>query len=183
MTATGGQSAGLARRLGASVYEALMLTALLLGLSFALLPFLTPAPGSERDLAHAGGGSRPHYLITPGARAWSATVLFGTCAAYCVGLWSGGRRTLPMKTWQLRLETCAGLAVAPRRALVRFLACWVGPALALTADIALQPAGGGRWALALLPVNYAWALVDPQRQFLQDRLARTRLTVDAARRG
>ena len=34
-----------------------------------------------------------------------------------------------------------------------------------------------RRALALLAVNYAWALVDRDRQYLQDRIAGTRLFV------
>ncbi len=175
MTAAGGQPAGLARRLGASVYEALVLTALLFAVGFALLPVVTPTQPVAR--AARAIPAPALYLPKPAARAWSGVALFAAWGAYCIGLWSGGRRTLPMATWCLALRTAAGERVAPRRAALRFLACWLGPALALAAWVALQPWGLGRWAPALLAVNYAWALGDPDRQFLQDRIAGTRLLV------
>jgi hypothetical protein len=157
-----------------------VLTALLLAIGFALLPLVTPAapadPGPAATLPPA------HYLLTPAARAWSGAVLLAACGAYCIGLWSGGRRTLPMATWRLALRTAAGGEVPLRTAGLRFLACGIGPALSLAASIPLQPAGFGRWALGLLAVNYAWALVDPERQYLQDRIAGTRLVLRAAPR-
>ncbi len=155
-----------------------MLAALLLGLSFVLLPLVTPSalpPGGA-----AADGPPGLYLPSPGARGWSGAVLFAACGAYCIGLWSGGRRTLPMKTWRLTLATATGHAVTSRRAAWRFVAWWIGPALALAVYMALQPLGFGRWALPLLAVNYAWALFDRERQFLHDRLAGTRLIVPAA---
>ena len=153
------------------------MTALLLAVGFALLPLVTPATPADR------AATATHYLPTPGARAWSGGVLLAACAVYCIGQWSNGRRTLPMATWGLALRTATGGRVSPRRASLRFLACGIGPALALAAAVALQPAGWGSWALPLLAVNYAWALFDPDRQFLQDRIAGTRLTVRAAPRG
>ncbi len=170
----GAESAGLARRLGASAYEALLLFALLLGLGFVLLPLVTPA---------SAGASRTLYLPSPAARAWSGALLWLACGAYCVGLWSGGRRTLPMQTWRLELKTTAGLPVSLPRALLRFLACSIGPLSALFAYAALQPEGLGRFALPLAAVNYLWALLDPARAFLQDRIAGTRLDLRLARRG
>lgn len=173
----GGEPAGLARRLGASVYEALLLAALCLGIGFALLPVVTPLSGGVGVQAVA---SPAHYLMPPGARALSGTVLFAACGAYCVWLWSGGRRTLPMQTWRLRLRSGTGLRVAPPTALLRYVACWLGPALAVAAYGALQPTGNSRWVLILLGLNYAWAFFDRDRQFLQDRIAGTRLVVDPA---
>lgn len=84
-----------------------------------------------------------------------------------------------MKTWRLQLRTSAGFAPSPRTAAVRFLACGIGPIVSLAAYAALQPQGLGRLALPLLAVNYAWALVDRDRLFLQDRLAGTRLIIQA----
>lgn len=159
-----------------------MLTALALALSFALLPFVAPADGYRSEIPLPASDSRAHYLMAPSARTWSGAVLFGACGGYCVWLWSGGRRTLPMKTWRLGLRTSLGHAVAPSTALVRFVACGIGPALTLAAYVALQPSGHSRWALWLLSINYAWALVDPERQFLQDRIAGTRLIVETTSR-
>jgi hypothetical protein len=184
LSAEDGQPAGLARRLGATVYEALVLTALVFAVGFALLPVVTPATPAELVAPSPGATPAPAlYLPTPAARAWSGAALFAACAAYCIGLWSGGRRTLPMATWRLALRTAAGERVPPRQAAVRFLACGVGPALALAAWVALQPWGLGRWAVALLAANYVWALGDPDREFLQDRIAGTRLVLAAAPHG
>jgi len=145
-----------------------------MGLGFVLLPLVTPA-------ALAPSAGTPPSLVLPaaGARAWFGIALVAACGAYCVGLWSGGRRTLPMKTWRLQLRTAAGAAPSPTTAAVRFLACWIGPLLGLAAYAGLQPLGLGRLALPLLAANYAWALVDRERLFLQDRLAGTRLTMQA----
>lgn len=178
MTSTlGAQPAGLARRLGASVYEGLVLTALALGVGFALLPLLTPsAAGAPVQAA----SSPPLYLPSPGARVVLGTVFFAVCAAYCGGLWSGGRQTLPMRTWRLGLRTRTGVGVPLQVALTRFLACWIGPALAVAAYAALHPSGNGRWALVLLAFNYGWAFFDRDRQFLQDRVAGTRLVLSNA---
>jgi hypothetical protein len=151
-----------------------VLTALLMGIGFVLLPLVTPAA-----LAPPAGTPPSLAVPSPAARAWFGVALIAACGAYCIGLWSGGRRTLPMKTWRLQLRTAAGFAPSPRTAAVRFLACWIGPILSLAAYVALRPQGLGRLALALLAVNYAWALVDRQRLFLQDRLAGTRLIIQA----
>jgi uncharacterized RDD family membrane protein YckC len=170
-----GKPAGLARRLGASAYEALLLAALLLLVGFALLPTVTPADAVTVTTFDAGAGQPLPYLMSRPARAISGAVLFGVCGAYCIGLWSGGRRTLPMKTWRLALRSTRGAPVSAQAAILRYFACWIGPVLAIAAYLALAPFGHGRWALALVAVNYAWAFVDRDREYLQDRIARTRL--------
>jgi hypothetical protein len=171
-----GEPAGLARRLGASAYEALLLAALLLLVGFALLPIVTPTNHVTANALRDPGTGRPiPYLMSRPARAASGALLFGVCGAYCVGLWSGGRRTLPMKTWRVALRTTGGALVPPQAAMLRYFACWIGPAFALAGYLALAPLGHGRWALALVAVNYAWALVDRHTQYLQDRIAGTRL--------
>ena len=164
------KNAGLARRFAATAYEALLLAAVLLLAGFALLPFLSHTP--------AGGAAQLHAL-SPSGRAISGTVYFSVCAAYCIGLWSGGRRTLPMKTWRIALRMADGAPVSLRSATLRYLAWWIGPTLAIGAYLALRASGHGRWALVLLAFNYLWGSVDPERQWLQDRIAGTRLLNDA----
>jgi hypothetical protein len=117
--------------------------------------------------------------MSAAARRLSAAVIFAACGVYCGWLWSGKRRTLPMKTWRLALRTATGEPVGQPTAALRYLACWTGPALAIGAYAAVEPLGYSRWALLPLAFNYAWALVDRDRQFFQDRLAGTRLMVDA----
>jgi uncharacterized RDD family membrane protein YckC len=80
---------------------------------------------------------------------------FTVCGIYFIWLWRHGGQTLAMKTWRVRLVNTGGDAVSVRSALARYVLAWL-----------LIPLGGlGIW----------WALVDPDRQFLHDRLAGTRL--------
>jgi uncharacterized RDD family membrane protein YckC len=162
--------AGILRRLAASLYEALLLAALALVVGFALLPLLSAAPSLPAD-------ERALPLLKPWARALSFGCLFAVLGAYCAWGWSASRRTLPMKTWRLALEAVAGGAVGVPRAALRYVAWWIGPALAIAAYEALRPLGHGRWAVAFLALNYAWALVNSDRQFLLDRIAGTRLVI------
>jgi hypothetical protein len=159
--------ASFARRLAATVYESLILGTLALMLQFLLLPVL--------GLMGIRAASGQLALLSPAASAVSFMALFLWYGAYCVWLSSNGRRTLPMQTWRLALRTADDAQPGAGRALVRYLAWWVGPACALGAYLALRPYGHGRWALAALALNYAWAFLDADRQFLHDRIAGTRL--------
>ena len=159
-------SASLVRRFAALVYEALLLVAVIFAANFALLPLITPG--------HAG---KPTELVVPALAERVALfwLLFSILAAYFVWFWSNGRRTLAMKTWRLRLAAPDDGGVPPKTALMRYLACWIGPMLALGAYAALSRLGLGAHATWLIAFNFLWAFVDPQRQFLHDRLAGTRI--------
>ena len=159
--------AGLARRLAATLYESLLLAALAFALGFAWLPAL--------GLSAAPAATSRLVLLSPAARAASFAALVAFGAGYFVALSCGGRRTLPMQTWRLWLQTADGTAPTPARALTRYVAWWIGPACAAAAYVALRPFAQGRWALLALALNYAWAVVDRDRQFLHDRIAGTRL--------
>jgi uncharacterized RDD family membrane protein YckC len=104
----------------------------------------------------------PHILIATFAqRVASAAVLwahlFLLVLVYFVGFWSHGGQTLAMKTWRIRLVSRDGQAVGPPQALLRCLLGW----------LTLAPGG----------IGIFWALADPDRQFLHDRLAGTRLVL------
>ena len=161
------------RRLAATVYESLLLGAIVLFLGAAMVPLLTP---------RAVGFALPsHPIPSPAGRMLAFVAIVVVCGAYCVFLWSGGRRTLPMKTWRLALETPDGAIVGKARAMARYAAWWVGPALAVAAaGIALPRFDHASWALPLLAVNYGWAFLDPDRRFLHDRIAGTRLVVETS---
>lgn len=91
-------------------------------------------------------------------------------AAYFVGFWSDGRRSLPMKTLGLALQARDGATVSRARAAARFTAA-AGLAIgALAAGYFLHGA-----LYALLVVPFAWTLVDRDRRALYDVLAGTRL--------
>jgi uncharacterized RDD family membrane protein YckC len=98
--------------------------------------------------------------VTQDARAGFAHVAFQAwlivaCGGYFVYCWTKGGRTLAMKTWRLKLARPDGAAVDWRRA-------WLRYALAVP-------------GVLLLGLGYWWAFVDPDSQFLHDRLAGTRV--------
>jgi uncharacterized RDD family membrane protein YckC len=123
-------SAGLARRLAAMVYEAILLFAVAF---FAGWVFFFASGGRD---ATAGWLRYALQLFI--------LVMF---AGYFLWSWLRGGQTLAMKAWGIRL-----VDVTPAKALLRFVL-----------------------AVALLPVSIPWAFFDRDRQFLHDRLARTRL--------
>jgi len=143
-------------------------------LGFALLP-LVPATGTRGD---------PSSLrsLSLAGRVEVLTAMFAGLGAYFMWFWTGGRFTLPMGTWHMRLRTRGGDVVRWPAALLRYAACWIGPVIALTLSNAVQAHGGHRWPLGFLVLNFAWALWDRDRQFLHDRVAGTRLVLVAPAR-
>lgn len=99
------------------------------------------------------------YLVGNAETGWRHLAfqlyLLGVLFAYFSAFWLRSGQTLAMKTWRIRLVDLAGGTLSLKQAGLRF-------ALAL---IGLMLAGAGFW----------WALFDRDRQFLHDRLARTRL--------
>ena len=80
--------------------------------------------------------------------------LLFVAAIYFAWQWRRGQ-TLPMKTWQMRLVTRQGHSVTMRQAFLRYVIASAG--------------------LLLLGLGFLWALLDPEHQFLHDRLAGTRI--------
>ena len=75
--------------------------------------------------------------------------------AYFAAFWLRSGQTLAMKTWRIRLVNQAGGTISFRQAVLRFCLALLG----------LLAAGCGFW----------WAFFDRDRQFLHDKLAKTRL--------
>ena len=132
-------AASLRIRLLSLVYEALLLVALLM---VATAVFV----------AIVGDSSAPPL------RTVLQVYLIAVTGAYFVWSWSEGRRTLPMRTWRLRLVERSGKAPGVAAACVRFLVAAAG-----------APLAGLPWW---------WALLDRERLFLHDRIAGTRLARD-----
>lgn len=108
------------------------------------------------------------YPIAPPMLQVFQAYMFAVTGLYFVWCWRHGGQTLPMKTWKMRLGDSTGRPLSLGRAWWRYTLIWASllPALALYAL-------GFKWGLALLPLPLAWALIDPDGQFLYDRLART----------
>ena len=159
----------LSRRLAAVAYEALLLVALLFFATFALSAIVPPGRVD---------GSQALGLPDLTTRVLLFCALFAVAALYFVWSWTGGRRTLPMKTWRMRVVDRAGGPLTYKTALARYLAGWIGPALALATYVTMKPYGLGGVAIVPLVLNYLAAFVDPDKQFLHDRIAGTRIVQD-----
>ncbi len=157
-------NAGIGRRLGALIYEALIAAALVLVAGFALTPLMSPTASPAAGLP----------VPTGAGRLAGFALLVVALGAFYVWSWTGGRRTLPMKTWRLRLVDPPGAPPAAARAAARVAAAWIGPTIAVAAYAATH----SRLAWLVLAIGYAWSLVDPDRRFLHDRLAGTRIVRD-----
>ncbi len=155
--------ASLWRRFGAFVHELLFLVAYLfiVGLIFA------PLSGESMKVA------RPQVLTGPIA-IFQQAYLFLSIGAYFIYFWIKGRRTLAFKTWHLKLVSAEGGEVTLKQAVIRYLATWIGPALGLAMFMLIGTRGSAWWIFGVF-ANFLWALGDPARQFLHDRLAGTRV--------
>jgi uncharacterized RDD family membrane protein YckC len=141
----------LRRRLASMVYEGI----LLFGVAFIAAYLFLALTQSK------------HPIPSPMRQVFQGYMFVAT-GVYFVWCWRHGGQTLPMKTWKMRLVDRSGGIVSLARAWWRYTLIWAGlmPALVLYWV-------GFKWGLVLLPLPLAWALLDPQHQFLHDRLART----------
>ena len=111
--------------------------------------------------------------------------VFAVIGWYFVWCWHRGGQTLPMKTWKFRLTLTTGKRLTATRCWARYTLAWIGPLCGLAGYrliVFVSDYGTARFSLAaltlalpLFALNFAWALVDRDRQFLHDRLAGTRL--------
>ena len=85
--------------------------------------------------------------------------LFLVLGIYFVACWSRGGRTLPMQTWKMRVVRGDGMSVGIGQAMLRYVLAWL--------------------SLLSIGAGFLWAFFDRDRQFLHDRLAGTRIVVDA----
>lgn len=157
--------ASLWRRFGAFTHELLFLVAYLFIVS---LIFASLSGESTKSI-------RPQILTGPIAWLQQAYLVL-SIGGYFVYFWSSDRRTLAFKTWSLRLKSADGGEVTTQQAVIRFLATWIGPTLGLAMFMLIGKSGSAWWILGVF-ANFLWALVDPARQFLHDRIAGTRVVV------
>ncbi|MGV3743028.1 MAG: RDD family protein [Burkholderiaceae bacterium] len=104
-------------------------------------------------------------------------VLFLVIGLYFSWCWTHGGQTLPMKTWRIKLVAKGGQPLGLGQAMFRYVLAWMWLLPGLAAAWLLDAKG---WlSIALVFANILlWALasyLDPNRQFLHDRIAGTRL--------
>jgi len=98
--------------------------------------------------AMMGAAANSRFLLTH---------LFLLLLLYFAWQWTHGGQTLAMKTWRIRLVNASSGPLRPAQAMLRYAAAWPGT--------------------LLLGAGFFWALLDPDRQYLHDRIAGTRLSI------
>ena len=105
---------GLGRRLLCLVYEALLLTAVVM-----------TAGGVATGVAYIAGLPQPRLL--------TQAIVIAICAGYFAVQWCGRGQTLPMKTWRIGVQAASGERVSAARALLRMALATIGyPALGIS---------------------------------------------------
>ena len=148
----------LKRRLICLVYEAFLVTAVA---ALGMLVFLLLAQKANATVIAYG----------------RSVTLFVVVGAYFIHSWTGSGHTLAMKTWRIKLVMLGYARVPVPVAALRYVLAWfwVLPALIISYRLHLSP---GQTGIALALGILAWgmtAFLDKDRQFLHDKLARTRL--------
>jgi uncharacterized RDD family membrane protein YckC len=158
------QAPPLPRRMACWIYEGMLLFAVVFmaGWLFSTLGQMRDAMDARRPLLQA-------FLF----------VVFGI---YFSWFWARGQ-TLAMKTWNIRLVDRDGKPVTQLRALGRYVLSWLW-FLPPLAGLSLVRVTGAEAAVVVGGWVAVWALLSrfhPQRQFLHDALAGTRLVPAPAR--
>jgi uncharacterized RDD family membrane protein YckC len=136
--------ATLMRRLSAAFYEA----ALVFGIYFVpAYLYLSISQTRIEDTIHGG------------PRLWGFQLfIFLVFGVYFAWSWSQGRRTLPQKTWGLRIMRVNGQPLSQARAMARYTLAWV--------------------SLLCAFLGFFYAFFDSEQAFLHDRLLGTRIIID-----
>jgi len=146
------------RRTLCLIYESLMVFSLLVffGYAFSASTQFKGTPGTLRWMFQG----------------WLILIL----ALYFSWFWSHNRRTLPMKTLEMRVVDTHGNPIGYQRACARFLVavlCLIGP-------LAAARYGGSAWLLLYIAPG-AMAILDRQKRAPHGWLSGTRLVYDASR--
>ncbi|CAN5396951.1 RDD family protein [soil metagenome] len=152
--------AKLSRRLFCIVYELCLLFAVAFVTGYLLLSLL-----------------QWQFPLPPLQHAMFQLYLLAVIGLYFTWFWHRGGQTLAMKTWHVRLVDAAGSRVGTARAWLRYGVLWWGLVPAVLVDLAGYPSAAAGVLVAAFAINFLWAAFDGDRQFLQDRLAGTRLVV------
>jgi len=91
----------------------------------------------------------------PGGMIFFQIYLLLVVSGYFLWFWTHGGRTLAMKTWRLRLVRADGGRITAAQGVLRLIVAAFG--------------------IACFGIGILWAFWDPERQFLHDRIAGTRL--------
>ena len=156
---------GLARRFAAWLYEGVLLFGVLFAAGLVISILMRSADVVKQPV----GGA----------------FLFIVLGLYFVAFWTRSGQTLAMKTWHLRVVDATGQPLRPGRAVLRFLLAWLWFLPALVSVWALGLHGGLAIGGSLAGGVLAYLLIarlHPQRQFLHDTIAGTRIVTQLPKR-
>ncbi|AMD01956.1 MULTISPECIES: RDD family protein [Halomonas] len=139
--------AGLAKRLGAMVYDGLLVLAIWIGITTAHVAWVRLVLEQPPETV---GDDLAQVLSLRLALALSAYAFFAFS-------WTRGGMTLGMQAWRLRVQTDTGLSITWTQSLVRYLVAWV--------------------SLAAFGLGYWWILFDEQKRSWSDIASGTRVVV------
>ena len=152
------------RRLICMIYEALLLLGVIAVANFIFLFFAQ---------------TFPTVLPPRASETWPMKFwLFVVIGIYFVYFWCRTGQTLAMKTWRIRLIDNERDTLPVTKAIVRYCLAWMWflPALAIAAQLSLKPLS----ILLIVSIGFIlWAFTavfNKDKQFLHDKLAKTRLT-------
>ncbi len=150
--------AGLFRRLGALIYDGLLLLGILFFATGILMPFRGGRPFQAGDLGYAA------YLLT-------------VVLVFFAWFWTRGGQTLGMRAWKIRLTSADGGAVSWQQSALRFI-----PALLCLGIFKLGASlwpEAAKWfgvlALGLFGLGFLWAFLDRDQRCWHDLIANTRM--------
>ncbi|MCE8022009.1 RDD family protein [Halomonas sp. MCCC 1A11036] len=146
--------AGLARRLGAMLYDAFLVAAIWILITVLHVAFVRYVLGL--GAAEVGAGAPQRLTL-------QLLLLVGAFLFFAFS-WMRGGMTLGMQAWRLRVQTLDGHSITLVQSLVRYVVAWL--------------------SLAAFGLGYLWALFDTERRSWPDIVSRTRVVVlPKARRG
>ena len=139
--------AGLGRRLGAMLYDGLLVLAIWILITVLHVTFVRQVLGLGAEEVGAGVMQR-----------FSLQLLLVTGAfLFFAFSWMRGGMTLGMQAWRLRVQTRSGNAITLRQSLLRYLVAWL--------------------SLAAFGLGYLWVLFDTERRSWPDIASDTRVVV------
>jgi uncharacterized RDD family membrane protein YckC len=158
----------LTRRMACWMYEGTLLFGVLFGTGLFFFGLLFAVGHLAPSLVPVRDAFNNRYALQ--------AYVFLLLALYFTWFWTKGQ-TLAMKTWLIRVVDRQGRALTRPKALLRYMWSWIWflPPLAVGGYFQLP---GGELAVILVGWIAVWALLarfHPQRQFLHDALAGTRL--------
>lgn len=139
--------AGLARRLGAMLYDGLLVAAIWLLITSLHLLFVRQVLGIPPEAVGSGTVQVASLRL----------LLLVSAFAFFAFFWVRGGMTLGMQAWRLRVQTPDGRAITLAQSLVRFLMAWL--------------------SLGFFGLGYLWILIDAERRSWGDIASNTRVVV------